>query len=94
MLQNNREGSLKRLATLNRKLKRQMGVTPAYEEIIEEQREQAWWRKQLADGPCVGGREFYIILTTQIGCTSYSRVKIANSLRCICEGFRWCPFSE
>lgn len=38
---------MKRLATLNRKLKRQMGVTPAYGEIIEEQREQAWWRKQM-----------------------------------------------
>ena len=57
VLPNNREGSLRRLASLNRKLKRQ-NLTTAYEEIIEEQRQAGVVEK--ADGPCVGGREFYI----------------------------------
>ena len=57
VLPNNREGSLRRLASLNRKLKRQ-NLTSAYEEIIEEQREADMVEK--ADGPCVGDREFYI----------------------------------
>ena len=51
MLPNNREGSLRRLASLNRKLKRQ-DLTSAYKEIIEEQREAGVVEK--ADGPCVG----------------------------------------
>jgi len=79
VLPNNREGSLTRLTSLNRKLKRQ-NLTSAYEEIIEEQREAGTVGK--ADGPCVS-------------CASYSRVnKLTNSLRCICEGFRWCSFAE
>ena len=57
VLPNNREGSLRRLASLNRKLKRQ-NLTTAYEEINEEQRQAGVVEK--ADGPCVGGREFYI----------------------------------
>ena len=57
VLPNNREGSLRRLASLNRKLKRQ-NLTSAYEEIIEEQREAGMVEK--ADGHCVGDREFYI----------------------------------
>ena len=57
VLPNNKDGSLRRLASLNRKLKRQ-NLTPAYEEIIEEQRGAGVVEK--ADGPYVGGREFYI----------------------------------
>ena len=56
VLPNNREGSLRRLASLNRKLKRQ-NLTSAYEEIIEEQREADMVEK--ADRPCIGDREFY-----------------------------------
>ena len=79
VLPSNSEGSLTRLTSLNRKLKHQ-NLTSAYEEIIEEQREAGTVEK--ADRPC-------------LGCASYSRVsKLTNSLRCICEGFRWCSFAE
>ena len=57
LLPNKREGSLRRLASLNRKLKRQ-NLTSAYEEIIEQQREAGMVEK--GDRPCVGDREFYI----------------------------------
>ena len=90
VLPNNKEGSLRRLASLNRKLKRQ-NLTPAYEEIIEEQRGAGVVEK--ADGPCVGGREFYIPHKPVVRATAES-TKLRIILRRICEGFRWCPFSE
>ena len=84
MLQNNREGSLKRLATLNRKLKRQMGVTPAYEEVIEEQREQAWWRKQMGLVLVVGNSTSFLPYKSVVRATAEStklRIVYDASLR-------------
>lgn len=57
VLPNNKEGSLRRLNSLNKRLERQ-NLTSEYEEIIEDQKKASVVER--ADEPCVGGREFYI----------------------------------
>ena len=57
VLPNNKEGSLRRLGSLNKRLERQ-NLTSEYEEIIEDQKKAGVVER--ADEPCVGGREFYI----------------------------------
>ena len=57
VLPNNNEGSLRRLKSLNKRLERQ-NLTSEYAEIIEDQKKAGVVER--AEGPCVGGREFYI----------------------------------
>ena len=57
MLPNNKEGSLRRLATLKKKLERQER-THEYTAIIEEQKKAGVVEK--AKQPSVSAREFYI----------------------------------
>ena len=57
MLPNNKEGSLRRLACLNKKLERQE-LTNQYAEIIEGQKKEGVIER--ADEPSITSREFYI----------------------------------
>ena len=75
MLPYNREGSLRRLSRLHRKLERQ-NLTPAYEEIIEEQRHAGVMER--AEGPCVGSREFYIPHKPVVRATAESPRSLRN----------------
>lgn len=57
VLPNNKDGSLRRLASLNKKLERQK-LTSQYGEIIEEQKKEGVVER--AEESSVNGREFYI----------------------------------
>ena len=81
VLPNNKEGSLRRLKSLDKKLERQE-LTNEFADIIEEQKNS---------GSCGVRRRLErwkprILHTTQASCAGYCRIyKVAHCLRCLCE---------
>ncbi|XP_068681587.1 uncharacterized protein [Montipora foliosa] len=69
VLPNNKEGSLKRLASLNKKLERQL-LTSEYAAIVEEQKETGVVEK--AEESRAGTREFYISHKSVVRATAES----------------------
>ena len=69
VLPNNKEGSLKRLAALNKKLERQL-LTSEYAAIVEEQKETGVVEK--AEESRAGTREFYISHKSVVRATAES----------------------